>query len=287
MTKILDIKPFIDEIRNEIINGLKKLNTNLKPKCAFIRVGDNPASEKYVSLKEKACELVGIDYLDLHFPNNIKQDELQKEIYELNNDNSINGILVQMPLPEHIDEFIIKNTVDSDKDVDGISSRNILQTQHQCGSVGCLPATVLYLLSKFNIDLNQKTLLICGKSDVMSKPALNIFSNSFKDIIYTDYDSNNLKYFSTLADVIISCCNKPHFFDSDWLKTGSIFFDMGNSKISDLTKKCGYRLLGDLDYKEKTCEAAYITPVPGCMGPATIAMLTLNIYKSFLKQNNL
>ncbi|MDD3000744.1 MAG: bifunctional 5,10-methylenetetrahydrofolate dehydrogenase/5,10-methenyltetrahydrofolate cyclohydrolase [Candidatus Riflebacteria bacterium] len=285
MTEVIDCKNIIETIKGGIKSGLAQGNAGLKPKASFVLVGDNVFSKRYVDLKMKACQEVGFEVEIINFSANVSEDALLETIVKLNSDSDVNGILVQMPLPEHINEYKIKNAIDKDKDVDGLSAENTFNIVFgKGGHIPCVPASILYILELYNVDFNNKTILIAGKSDITSKPLLNVFSNlDNADVIFCDHDSKRLAEFVKIADIIVSCCNLPGIIDSDWMSANSYVFDAGNTCIKDETKKIGYRVVGDVDLKE-TCKAKCITPVPGGLGPLSIAMLTKNIYNAFVSQ---
>lgn len=287
MTEIIDCKKIIETIKSDIKVGLNRIDGNigLKPKASFILVGDNEFSKRYVNLKAKACNEVGFEAEIINFEAGVSEDVLLETIVKLNSDRNVNGILVQMPLPEHINEFKIKNAIDKDKDVDGLSAENTFNIVFgKGGHIPCVPASILYILELCNVNLSNKTILIAGKSDITSKPLLNVFSNlNNADVIFCDHESGRLAEFVKIADIIVSCCNLPGIIDSDWLTEDSYAFDAGNTCIKDETKKIGYRVVGDIELKG-TCKAKCITPVPGGLGPLSIAMLTKNIYNAFISQ---
>ena len=283
MTEIIDTNNIINKINTEITEALK--NASRYPKAVFIQIGNNQSSEKYIKMKQRACEKVNIKSEHIKLPNSITHNQLIDIIRKLNKDSDIDGILIQLPLPEQINCYEIINSISSNKDVDGLTSENILNFESdQHHLISCIPAIIINILKEKDINLNNSNVLICGKNNVAFYPMLNIFAKFSHSITICDETYKKLPELVANNDIVISCENRPNIIKSIWLKENAIAFDIGNSYIDDFSSPKGYRIVGDIEFNPSVCKASYITPVPGGMGQLGIAQLVYNIFKAY--QNN-
>lgn len=280
---ILDGKKISQIIKDEIkkIISEKFLPKNLRPGLAAIIVGDNPASKVYVSSKAKACEEVGIKSKVYQLDKNTSQNELIKLIEELNDDPEIHGILVQQPLPDKINENLINEIIDPRKDVDGFHPINLgrLLIGEEC-FVPCTPLGIIELLTRYDISLEGKNVVVIGRSNIVGKPlaALLMQKNKKTNATVTVCHSatKNIEEFTRKAEVVIAAMGKPEFLNSSMIKENSIVVDVGINRIEDVNSQKGYRIVGDVKFDDVIQKAAYLTPVPGGVGPMTISMLLKN-----------
>lgn len=284
--KLIDGKQIAATILEEITEEVAKLG-NQKPAVTFVRVGEDPASVSYVRNKERAAAKTGI-ISDLKvFPESISQDELIQEIQALNNDPDIHGILVQAPLPDHIDEGTIFRTVLPEKDVDGFHTVNIgkLCQEDPSGSVACTPAGVIELLKRSDITTEGKHVVVLGRSLIVGKPVSLLFlqKGAFGNATVTVCHSRtqNIASIVNQADILVAAIGRPHFVTADMLKPGVVVIDVGINRIEDSSRKSGYRLVGDVDFEAAKDIVSAITPVPGGVGPMTVAMLMKNTLRAF------
>ena len=259
-----------------------------KPTVAFIRVGEDPASVSYVKKKQKTAERIGINSQLIILPESITQKALFEVINEKNDDPSIHGILIQAPLPKHIDETATFNTVNPNKDVDGFHTLNIgkLCQEDASGFVACTPAGIVELIERSGIETEGKHVVILGRSQIVGKPAALLMvrkgfpGNATVTICHSR--TKNIKAITLQADIIIAAIGKAHFLSADMVKEGVSIIDVGINRIPDASKKSGFRLSGDVDFDKVAPLCEHITPVPGGVGPMTVAMLmknTLNAYR--------
>ena len=275
MTIILDGKSLADKITQNLKNEVSKLNK--KPKLAVILVGDNPASEIYVRNKEKRAVEIGFESLVLPFSKDISEENLLEHIYILNEDENINAILIQLPLPEHINKQRIMEAIEPIKDVDGFTSYNFgrLALGYKPYSYPCTPKGIIRLLDEYNIEIEGKNALVIGRSIIVGKPVSLLLQSRNATVTTAHSKTKNLKELAAKADIIVSAVGKPKFITADYVKENAIIVDVGINRTE-------YGLCGDVDFvnvKEKT---SFITPVPKGVGPMTIAMLmenTLELYK--------
>jgi len=258
-----------------------------KPAIAFIRVGDDPASVSYVRKKEKTAQKIGIHSQLTRLPESISQGELFEQIDQLNADPNIHGILIQAPLPKHIDETATFNRVLHAKDVDGFNTVNIgkLCQEDSSGFVACTPAGIVQLIQRSGIETEGKHVVVLGRSQIVGKPAALLMiqkatpGNATVTICHSR--TQNLPAITQQADILIAAIGRPNFVTGDMVKDGVHIIDVGINRIEDTSKKRGYRLVGDVDFDQVAPKAAQITPVPGGVGPMTVAMLMKNTVKAF------
>lgn len=277
---IIDGKKIAQELRTQI----KKTVDNLaqKPGLAVILVGDDPASAVYVRNKGNACREVGFYSEKINKPANITQTQLLHEIKRLNNDDKIHGILVQLPLPKHLDTNLVIEAINPAKDVDGFHSENIGKLmQNKPYLRPCTPKGVMTLLAAINIDLTGKNCVVLGASNIVGRPMAMELLNANATVTICHKKTQNLSEKIKQADVLISAIGKPKIISGDWIKPNSVVIDVGINRLDDGT------LLGDIDFEIAKNKAAWITPVPGGVGPMTVATLlenTLIAYKAKQKE---
>ena len=289
---IIDGKKISEDILNEIhLKVQERANQGLKiPHLAAILVGDDGPSETYVNSKIKACEKVGFNSSLFNYDKNISEEKLIHEIELVNNNDDIDGFIVQIPLPSSINQNNILNSVNPNKDVDGFHPINY--GKMTLGVNSFIPATpygILQLFQRYKIDLEGKKCLVIGRSQIVGRPISILLSqsNEFCNATVTLAHSRtiNLDLLTLDSDVIISAIGKPEFFKAEMVKEGAIIVDVGISRVKDASSQKGYRIVGDVDFKNVSKKASYITPVPGGVGPMTIAMLLSNTLEACKKND--
>lgn len=286
---LIDGKAIAQQVQQEI--KLKLIELSGRPPClAVIIAGDNPASKIYVSRKTKACTDVGMNSIKLELPSNVSEQELLGEISKLNTDDTVDGILVQLPLPPHINPIKIIHHISPLKDVDGLHPINVgkLFIGETDTFVPCTPLGIQVLLERSNIEVAGKHALIIGRSNLVGKPlaALLMQSNPGGNATVTIAHSRtrNLKDLCLMADIVIAAIGRPRFVTADMIKEGAVVVDVGINKIDTPGKNPSYQLVGDVDFDHVKDKCSWITPVPGGVGPMTIAMLLSNTLKSYLQR---
>lgn len=280
---LLDGKKTSAELKEEIAQSVTKMKAEGKktPHLAAILVGTDGASMTYVSSKVKACELVGFNSTLIDLPQDTSENELLEKIHGLNSDPEIDGFIVQLPLPKHIDEQKVLLAVDPDKDVDGFHPTNVgkMTLDMPC----FLPATpfgILELLKRYKVETSGKHVVVIGRSHIVGRPMSILMSQKRSTgnatVTITHSRTFNLKEITLQADIIIAALGIPEFLTGDMVKEGVTVIDVGITRVDDSTKKRGYRLAGDVDFNSVSKKSAFITPVPGGVGPMTIAMLLKN-----------
>ncbi|MCQ2080202.1 MAG: bifunctional methylenetetrahydrofolate dehydrogenase/methenyltetrahydrofolate cyclohydrolase FolD [Lachnospiraceae bacterium] len=272
MASLIDGKVISQTIKDELKEKVEKMKEQGITKClAVIQVGDNPASTVYVRNKKKGCEYIGIDSLSYELPENTSEDELVKLVKELNANDKVNGILVQLPLPSHINEDVIIKTIDPAKDVDGFHPQSVgALCIGQKGFVSCTPAGIIQLLKRSNIEIAGKECVILGRSNIVGKPMSLLMLRENATVTVAHSKTQNLKEVCKRADILIVAIGKPKFVTDEYVKDGAVVIDVGINRDEN-NKICGDV---DFDLVEPKCKA--ITPVPGGVGPMTIAMLLNN-----------
>ena len=253
--------------------------TGRKPGLAVVLVGNNPASVTYVSGKRKACEEVGIEHFDCFFPDTVKQEELIECVNTLNANCNVDGILVQLPLPSHIDEATVVNAIKPEKDVDGFTPSNTGKLLlGEKGFVACTPKGITRLLDYYRISTQGKNVCIVGRSNIVGKPMAAILVQRDRNATVTVCNSftPDLASYIRKADIVISAAGRVNLITSDMVKEGAVVIDVGMNRVPDSSKKSGYCLRGDVDFENVASKAYAITPVPGGVGPMTITMLMEN-----------
>ncbi|WP_148821287.1 bifunctional methylenetetrahydrofolate dehydrogenase/methenyltetrahydrofolate cyclohydrolase FolD [Campylobacter concisus] len=270
--KILDGKAVSLKVKESVkvrAEELKKFG--VEPTLAVILVGEDKASQTYVRAKEKACNEYGIKSVAHRLSENTTQAELLALINVLNLDDSIHGILVQLPLPKHIDTNTILATIDPAKDVDGFHAVNVGKLVSGLdGFVPCTPLGVMEILKEYGIDVAGLNAVVIGRSNIVGKPMANLLLNASATVTITHSKTKNLKEICKNADLIVAAIGKPFFLKADMVKDGAVVVDVGINRLDD------GRLVGDVDFDEVAPKCSYITPVPGGVGPMTIAMLLNN-----------
>jgi len=257
-----------------------------KPCIALVRVGEDPASVSYVRKKEKTAAEIGVTSRILLPPISITQDELCQLIDELNADPTVDGILVQSPLPKHIDDLAIFRRVAPEKDVDGFHTLNLgkVAQEDETGFVSCTPAGIMELLARSQVDLKGRHVVVLGRSLIVGKPvallALQKKAGANGTVTICHSATTNLPAITRLADVLIAAIGRPEFVTADMVKPGAVVIDVGINRVPDTTKKTGYRLTGDVAFASVAPLCSLITPVPGGVGPMTVAMLMKNTVKA-------
>ena len=287
MAKLIDGRAIAEKVyvdlRREIAELKKK---GVTPGLAVILVGDNPASRAYVRSKDKMCRELGLHSLKLELPESTTQGELLRRIEELNRDPSIHGILVQSPPPEHIDEAAIVRALDPRKDVDGFHPGNVakLVLDDPSGFVPCTPLGVQRLLIESNIDINGAHVAVIGRSMIVGKPLALLLMQKNKNgnatVTVVHSRSRDLAQITRSADIVVAAIGRPEFVKADHVREGAVVIDVGINRVQHATSKRGYRLVGDVAFDEVSKKASAITPVPGGVGPMTIAMLMANTVKA-------
>ena len=280
MTQIIDGKKISQEIKDELkekVAGLKEQGKEVS--LAVIQVGNDPASSVYVGNKKKACEYVGIRSLAYELPEETSEEELLALINKLNEDETVNGILVQLPVPEHIDADKIIRTISPKKDVDGFHPQNVGKLViGEDGFVSCTPAGIIELLKRSGISMEGKNCVVIGRSNIVGKPMALLMLRKNATVTIAHSKTKNLKEICKTADILIVAIGKPQFVTADYVKEGAVVIDVGIHRGENK------KLCGDVKYDEVAPLASAITPVPGGVGPMTIAMLMNNCVESLKLQ---
>ena len=276
MAKLLMGKEVSDRIKDEMkteVENLKKAGIN--PGLAVILVGEDPASKVYVSNKKKACEYIGINSFEYKLPEETTEEELLALIDKLNNDNTVSGILCQLPVPKHINEESIINAIDPKKDVDAFHPVNVgkIMTGNY-DFVPCTPAGVMELIKESGIDVTGKECVVVGRSNIVGKPMSMLLLHKNGTVTICHSKTGDLKEKTKSADILVAAVGIPNFITGDMIKPGAVVIDVGINRIAPKT------LVGDVDFKTAEPIAGAITPVPGGVGPMTIAMLMKNTLKA-------
>lgn len=272
MALIIDGKKISKEIKDELKEKVAGLKAQGKEAClAVVQVGEDPASSVYVNNKKKACEYIGINSLSLHLPQTITEAELLEKIEELNQDEKVNGILVQLPLPKHIEEEKVIKTIAPEKDVDGFHPQSVgALSIGQKGFVSCTPAGVIELLKRSGIEIEGKECVIIGRSNIVGKPMAMLLLRENGTVTIAHSKTAHLKEVTKRADILVVAVGKPQMIDSSYVKEGAVVIDVG------IHRDQNNKLCGDVDYADVEPHVQAITPVPGGVGPMTIAMLMKN-----------
>ena len=275
---IIDGKALSDKILKEIENEHSELQAKVGRKAglAVIIVGENPASQIYVRNKIRACERVGFHSETIRLDEHITEENLLLEIEKLNNDNNIDGILVQLPIPKHINELKVINAISAEKDVDGFHTTNIgkMMIGDETGFLPCTPAGVIQMFEEYNIDLEGKDVLVIGQSNIVGKPMTLLLIKKRATVQVCNSKTKNLPKKLQKADVVVAAAGSPKLVKGSDVKEGVVVIDIGINRVNG-------KICGDVDFEEVSQKASYITPVPGGVGPMTIAMLIKNTFKSY------
>ena len=291
-TQIIDGKLLSSNIRSEIAKdvGVFKNKYDITPKLAVILVGDDPASQVYVRNKQRSAISVGMDAVDYKFSSNDTDASVIDLIKQLNNDSMTHGILVQLPLPQNFDKDIIINSIDPLKDVDGLHPFNVgLVSLGQPRFIPATPYGISEMLIRNNLEVEGSNIVIIGRSNIVGIPLGNLFVQKMKNfnstITICHSNTKNISEYTQKADIVMAALGRAKFLTVDMVKENSVIIDVGINRIEDNSKKSGYRLVGDVDYDSMIGHVKAITPVPGGVGPMTIAMLLKNTYKASVIQN--
>jgi methylenetetrahydrofolate dehydrogenase (NADP+)/methenyltetrahydrofolate cyclohydrolase len=280
---ILDGRKTSSEIKDEIAQQVTTMKANGEkvPHLAAVLVGTDGASMTYVGAKVKACKQIGFESTLIDLPEETTEEELLQHIDNLNNDDDIDGFIVQLPLPKHIDEQKVLMAVDPDKDVDGFHPTNVGRMALDLPAF--LPATpfgILELLERYNVETSGKHVVVIGRSHIVGRPMSILMSQKRKagnaTVTVAHSRTKNLKELTLQADIIVAALGIAEFLTGDMVREGATVIDVGITRVPDETKKRGYRLAGDVDFESVSLKASFITPVPGGVGPMTIAMLLKN-----------
>lgn len=282
--KILDGKALSLKIQSELSEQIQQKQSQIgrPPGLAVLMVGDNPASAAYVRGKEKACANIGIASFGQHFPTETSQEEVAAAIDTLNQDEKVDGILVQLPLPEHLDAIALLHQILPDKDADGLHPVNLGHlVRSEVGLRSCTPAGVMRLLAEYQISVAGKQAVVIGRSILVGKPLALMLLEANATVTIAHSRSHDLASITKNADILIPAIGRPEFITADMIKPGAIVVDVGINRITDGEGK--NRLVGDVDFESAARVAEYITPVPGGIGPMTVAMLLQNTVSTYLK----
>lgn len=285
--QILDGKKAAQAIKDELKIDVAQLAAEGKkiPHLAAILVGNNGASETYVAAKVKACDESGFKSTLIRFENDISANRLLEKIYELNNDPDIDGILVQLPLPKHISDEEVINAIDPDKDVDGFHPVSVgKMVQNLPTFIPATPHGIMLLLKHYKIETKGKHAVVVGRSNIVGRPMSILLSANTNPgnctVTICHSHTHNLKELCLQADIIVAALGNPEFVTADMVKEGAVVIDVGITRVADTTKKSGFTLKGDVKFNEVAPKCSWITPVPGGVGPMTIAALLKNTYHS-------
>lgn len=279
---IIDGKVIAANLKEKVKQELQGIEVKYsrKPKLVVILVGNNQASQTYVRNKEKACEYVGMDSTVIRLEDTITQERLLTEIYNLNKEDSVDGILVQLPLPKHIDEKVVLKAIDPSKDVDGFHPQNVASLflgQHSL--VPCTPKGMMVLLESINYDVEGKEVVVVGRSNIVGKPVALLCLQKNATVTIAHSKTKNLKEVCKKADVLIAAIGKAKFFNHEYVKPGAVVLDVGMNRDEN------NKLCGDVDFADVENIVSAITPVPGGIGPMTITMLIQNTLEAFYNRN--
>ena len=281
---LIDGKEISKKILKEISSDLRQISKNLgrSPALSIILIGNNPASETYVRSKIKSCNEVGIKGELIRFDINVDSKTLMNEIDKLNNNSDIDGILLQLPVPKNLNERELIEQISPLKDVDGLTAENIGFLNS--GAPRFIPATpygIMEIFNRIGVTLSGKKVVIIGRSNIVGRPLFSLMSgrgeNSNSTVTLCHSYTENLSEFTLQADIIIAATGSANIVDGSMIKEGAIVIDVGINRVDDKSRKLGYRLTGDVDFKTANKKASYITPVPGGVGPMTITMLMKNV----------
>ena len=289
MTKIIDGKKIAQNLRNDLNNEIKKLKEkyNSVPGLAVVQVGNVAASSVYVKAKTKSALEVGIEVFDHHLKDSTSQEELMNLVHKLNNQNNVNGILVQLPLPDHINEQVILDSINPDKDADGFHPLNvgklsISATNDESLLIPCTPFGCLLMLKELGIDLKGKSAVVIGRSNIVGKHMAQLLLKESCTVTIAHSKTINLNEISKGADILIAAVGRPEIVKGEWIKENAIVIDVGINRVQKMIDgELKNKLVGDVNFEEARKTASAITPVPGGVGPMTIACLLRNTTIAF------
>lgn len=289
--KVIDGKKTAKDIRDEISGEITRMKDaiGVVPGLAVILVGDRKDSATYVRNKKKACESVGIKSFEVLLPESVSEEEVLKHIIDFNQDPSVHGILVQLPLPSHMNEQNVLNAVCIEKDVDGFHPLNIGRLAMRGREplfVPCTPKGCIELLHRYGVTIKGKRAVVIGRSNIVGTPAAMLLQREDATVSVVHSRTKNPEEFTREADIIIAAVGQPNMVRGSWIKPGAVIIDVGINPVEDSESPRGYRLVGDVCYEEASKIASAITPVPGGVGPMTIAMLLSNTLVSAKRAHN-
>ena len=291
--QLIDGKAVAAQIKKEIATEVNEIlaNGGKRPHLAAILVGHDGGSETYVASKVKACEECGFKSTLIRYEADVTEEELLAKVEELNNDADVDGFIVQLPLPKHIDEQKITEAIDYRKDVDGFHPVNAgrLSIGLPC-FLSATPNGIMELLRRYDIDTKGKKCVVLGRSNIVGKPMANLMMQKSipgdATVTVCHSHTQNIAEECRQADIIIAALGQPHFLKADMVKEGAVVIDVGTTRVPDETRKSGFRLCGDVDFDNVAPKCSFITPVPGGVGPMTIAMLLENTYLCACRREN-
>lgn len=279
--KLIDGKAIAQTIRSEIADEVRLLSQKYGkvPGLAVVIVGNRKDSQSYVGMKRKACAEVGIKSFDVDLPEQVSEDELVAKVHELNTNPELHGILVQLPLPKHINEERVLGAISIEKDVDGFHPLNIGRLAMKGREPlfqPCTPKGCLELLSRSGITIKGKRAVVVGRSNIVGLPVSLLLLKADATVTVVHSRTGDPEHIVREADIVIAAAGQAMMIKGDWIKPGAAVIDVGTNAVDDPSKKSGYRLVGDVDFQEASKVAGWITPVPGGVGPMTVAMLLRN-----------
>ncbi len=279
--KLIDGKAIAKAIQEELAAEVAMLKEKygVVPGLATVLVGDNPASQTYVRMKRKRCGEIGIHSVGVELPGDATQEEVEAKVRELNADPAIHGILVQLPLPKHLNEEAVLNAISLEKDVDGFHPINIgrLAMKNRTPLFApCTPAGIIELIDRIGVEIEGKEAVVLGRSNIVGLPVSMLLLKRNATVTICHSRTRDLPAVTRRADILIAAVGRTQMVKADWVKPGAVVIDVGINRVDDPTRKRGYRLVGDVDFEAVREVAGWITPVPGGVGPMTIAMLLKN-----------
>ncbi len=287
IANILDGKALAKKIKLSLKDRIESIQSqvNRPPGLAVLMVGDNPASKVYVRNKEKSCGKLGINSYGRHFPSQTSFEEVKNAILELNQNPEVDGILVQLPLPEHLDSVALLNLIHPDKDVDGLHPLNLGRlVRGEEGLRSCTPAGVMRVLEEYEIECSGKNVVVVGRSILVGKPLALMLLAKNATLTIAHSRTQNLAGVTREADIVVAAAGKPNLISKEMIKVGATVIDVGINRIPNPEEEGKFRLVGDVDFESVAQSAGYITPVPGGIGPMTVAMLLENTVLSYQRR---
>ncbi len=283
--KLIDGKAIAAQVRENLGKEIEEMVAagHKPPGLAAVLVGEDPASQVYVRMKNRACKKLGIKSFGETLPDDISQEDLEKKVADLNANPEVNGILVQLPLPKHLDEEKVLNTINLEKDVDGFHPINIgrlAQKGREPMFVPCTPYGCIYLLNEMGVEIEGANAVVLGRSNIVGMPVALLLVERNATVTICHSRTKNLAEVCREADILIAAVGRPDMVKADWVKPGATVIDVGVNRVDDDSRERGYYLTGDVDYDEVVEVAGALTPVPGGVGPMTIAMLLRNTVRS-------
>lgn len=282
--KLIDGRKVRDEIFQKLETQVSQIQSPIKPKLAFILVGNSPASHSYIKQKQKACRKIGFEYDFLKFPETIQEPELLEKLFELNEDPNTHGIMVQWPLPKHINPHLLSSTIAPEKDVDGFHPQNqglvfMGNSNPDTALQPCTPKGIIKLLDYYNINIQGTDSVVVGRSQIVGKPIAAMLTNYGSTVTVCHSKTKDLQANTKRADILVVATGFKHLIKSDMVKSGAVVIDVGFSKVED-------DIYGDVDFDGVAPVSSYITPVPGGVGPMTVACLMENLWIAYTNQTS-